>query len=200
MTSQYEVLIQDNLDHAFDRPLDKLAEALPAKLDSNRLCFRAFGADCALSRRDVELNGQALTDPRGILISLYARHARSASFQGAPYVSFKDLPGSMPYHGAFSANSERVLVPLVPRLWKNMDAVLRAFDGPEDPKEDLAGDFSVILFPLPKIALAYICYLPDDEFPAAVTCLFSRNALTFMPLDGLADVAEYTAKGIAGML
>jgi hypothetical protein len=29
-----------------------------------------------------------------------------------------------------------------------------------------------------------------------VTCLFSANALSFIPLDGLADVAEYTSNKI----
>ena len=31
---------------------------------------------------------------------------------------------------------------------------------------------------------------------AIVTCLFSANALSFIPLDGLADVAEYTSDKI----
>ena len=65
---------------------------------------------------------------------------------------------------------------------------------------DLGGDFSFILYPLPKIALCFIFYLPDEEFPASVTCLFSANALSFIPLDGLADVAEYTSKGIIGLI
>jgi hypothetical protein len=53
---------------------------------------------------------------------------------------------------------------------------------------------------LPKVALCYIFYLPDEEFPASVTCLFSQNALSFMPLDGLADVAEYTSKVIIQLI
>ena len=35
-----------------------------------------------------------------------------------------------------------------------------------------------------------------EEFPASITCLFSANALSFIPLDGLADVAEYTSNKI----
>jgi len=50
---------------------------------------------------------------------------------------------------------------------------------------------------LPKIALLLIFYLPDEDFPASATCLFSTNALSFMPLDGLADVAE-TSKALMG--
>ena len=74
-------------------------------------------------------------------------------------------------------------------------AILDSFSGHEPPP-DTGGDFSFVLYPLPKIALVYIFYMPDEEFPASVSCLFSANALSFMPLDGLADVAEYTSKGI----
>lgn len=38
--------------------------------------------------------------------------------------------------------------------------------------------------------------LPDEEFPASATCLFSNNALSFLPIDALADIGEYTSKKI----
>ena len=59
-----------------------------------------------------------------------------------------------------------------------------------------SGDFSFTLYPLSRIALYYVFYLPDEEFPAAVTCLFPANAIKFLPVAGLADVVEYTAKKI----
>jgi hypothetical protein len=46
------------------------------------------------------------------------------------------------------------------------------------------------------VGLHYTFYLPDDEFPASATCLFAANASTFMPLAGLADTAEFTARRI----
>jgi len=33
-----------------------------------------------------------------------------------------------------------------------------------------------------------------------VTCLYSNNAIEFIPIDGLADVGEYTSKEIVGIL
>jgi hypothetical protein len=128
----------------------------------------------------------------GLLVSLYARHARPDAMETEPFLAFKDFQGSMPYQGAFSANSERVLIPHMARVRESASIIEEAFGG----RHAGMGDFSMILYPLPKIALSYICYLPDDEFPAAVTVLFSANALCFMPLDGLADVAEYTSREI----
>ena len=64
----------------------------------------------------------------------------------------------------------------------------------------IGGDFSFMVFPLPKIALCYIFYEADDDFPASVTCLYSNNAISFLPIDALADVGEYTSKKILDIL
>lgn len=80
-----------------------------------------------------------------------------------------------------------------------MKSIMDLFSGETAPSS-LSGDFSFVLYPLPKIALCYIFYLADDDFPSSCTCLFSSNALEFMPLDGLADVGEYTAKKIIELI
>jgi hypothetical protein len=63
----------------------------------------------------------------------------------------------------------------------------------EDPAP---GDFGLRLHPVPKIQLIYLFYLPDETFPANVTCLFSHNADLFLPTDALADVAEYASRAM----
>ncbi|OQY45176.1 MAG: hypothetical protein B6240_09180 [Desulfobacteraceae bacterium 4572_87] len=118
------------------------------------------------------------------------------NIQIEPLKAFKDFPGSMPYHGAFSANSERVLIPHVNKIREKQAEIISAFDG----EAIKSGDFSMLLYPFPKIAVCAIFYLEDEEFPPSATCLFSSNALDFMPLDGLADVAEYTSGTIIRMV
>ena len=199
MTSNYEKIITDNLTRIYANPQGTLEKALPAERDGKAFLFRAFGQDCSLEPEKITMDGRPETGPKGLLISLYATHVSHEPIQLEPYKAFKDLPGSMPYHGAFSANSEKVLVPNVAQIKKDRDVILGVFSGEIGP-EGVAGDFSFVLYPLPKIALCYIFYLPDDEFPASVTCLFSQNALSFMPLDGLADVAEYTSKAIIQLI
>jgi len=143
--------------------------------------------------------GYQLCGFRGLLLSLYSTHANPNPIQLEPFKSFKDLPGSMPYQGPFSVNTERTLIPHVPGIKDSRERILHTF-GSENAKIAPGGDFSLLIYPLPKIALCYIFYLPDDEFPAAATCLFSANALSFMPMDGLADVGEYTSKKIIGII
>ena len=56
------------------------------------------------------------------------------------------------------------------------------------------------LNPLPKIALCYHFYLPDEDFPANVTCLYANNADRFLPTDALADVGEYMSRALIAQL
>jgi hypothetical protein len=64
----------------------------------------------------------------------------------------------------------------------------------------VSGDIAFRVMPLPKIALCYIFYEADEDFPASATCLFSANANDFMPMDGLADTGEYTSRKILQLL
>ena len=80
-----------------------------------------------------------------------------------------------------------------------MQRIVDSFKGGVAPS-GAGGDFSFFVYPLPKIALRYIFYEADDEFPASVTCLYSNNANQFMPVDGLADVGEYTSKKILNLI
>jgi hypothetical protein len=47
--------------------------------------------------------------------------------------------------------------------------------------------------------LLYIFYLPDEEFPAEAKCLFA-DEYPFMPVDAMADVAEYTSRSIINLV
>jgi hypothetical protein len=134
-----------------------------------------------------------------ILISLYALGARPESCISAPFRGFKSLPGSMPYGGAFTTHTEQVLVPHVAKIKTERDKIMASLRGEEAPAET-GGDFSVVVYPLPKIALCYIFYEADEDFPASVTCLYSGNADCFMPVDGLADVGEYTSRKILALI
>ena len=109
------------------------------------------------------------------------------------------MPDSMPYVGAFAAHAERVLIDQIDGIESHADRVAQQLKGSKGSDND-AGDFSLIVYPLPKIALNYIFYRADDDFPASVTCLFSNNAATFLPTDALADTAEYTSKKILEIL
>ena len=198
METNYRRLILRNLEDLPERSRD-LTASLPAAVAGDTLCLKAFGEACCLGPGGVRFSSGPDDGPRGLLVSLYARHVTREPLRLKPLKAFRDFRDSSPYQGAFAANAERVLVPLVPRIAGNRQRIMAAFDGEKGPPE-VPGDLSFVLHPLPKIALCYIFYLPDEDFAAAVTCLFSSNARDFMPLDGLADVAEYTSRAMAAVV
>ena len=196
--NNYERLIADNLKKAFSlKSIYEMEKDLGAEKKEDHLFITAFGEPCTIKPNEIIISGKKDTGPIALIISLYTLNASNKKFRLEPFISFKDIPGSMPYHGAFHANTERVLIPYVELIYEKKDIIIKKIGTEKDIHvSENVGDFSFILFPLPKIALRYIFYFPDEEFPASVTCLFSNNASSFLPLDALADLAEYTSKKI----
>ncbi len=199
MQSNYSTIIKDNLQKLFALDLNERAAALPAQVEGDVLTLKAFGAQCRLTAEALTLDGQTEKGPKGIIISLYALHAVNEASLLEPFKSFKEIPNSAPYVGAFANRTEQALVAAVERLNGDREAVYAKLDGTDAPAS-VSGDFAFVVRPLPKISLCYVCYLPDEDFPAGVTCLYNNNAQLFLPTDALADVGEYTSKTILELL
>jgi hypothetical protein len=199
MTDNYAKIVDDNLARLFEDSTNDLAKNLPAKQNGNQYIFRAFGDTCTLEPTRIRLGESEYSSVLGILISLYALNNCSDICVPLPFKSFKEFPGSMPYIGAFRTHTEQPLISHVAKIKENIPRITNAFNGELAPS-GTGGDFSFVVYPLPKIALCYIFYEADDEFPASTTCLFSNNANQFLPMDGLADVGEYTSKKVLTLI
>jgi len=199
MTDNYARIVQDNLKKLYsDLPRD-LDRRLAADREGDCFMFDAFGKTCVIAPDCLTLNGKNASSILGILISLYALHTATDICVPTPFRAFKEFDGSMPYAGAFVTHTEQVLVPHVTAIKNNLEKIFSALKGEHSPA-DMPGDISFVVYPLPKIALCYILYEADEDFPAAVTCLYSNNADRFMPMDGLADAGEYTSKKIIDLV
>ena len=197
--SNYENIIKSNLQRLYSHLPADLADRLPATQAGDGFLFQAFGESCRIAPDKIKIGDKSETGPAGIVISLYALQVTNSTCQLAPFKAFREIPDSMPYVGAFASNTESVLLEHIDTIARASGRVIAQFNGSQEAQPD-TGDFSLILYPLPKIALNYICYRADDEFPAAVTCLFSSNAPEFLTTDALADTGEYTSKKILNML
>ncbi len=192
----YQRIARDNIDQLYAGLPPDLALRLPAHQNGERFTFNAFGAACALGPDGIHIDGRPAGGVLAILISLYALHARPDPCDDRSFVAFKELPGSMPYVGAFMSHTQQAVAPHVASLASVCKAVASVFDG--EPIDE--GDFGMVLSPLPKIRLKWIFYGEDEDFPATATCLYSKNAHLFLPTDALADVGEYTAKKILDLM
>ena len=199
MTDNYGKIVRDNLKRLYSDLSPTLEKDLPGARSGDCFEFDAFGRGCQIRPDGIILEGKDPNSILGILISLYALHANSNELVLEPLKAFKDFPNSMPYAGAFMTHTQNILVPCVDKIKKHSEAIISRLNG-RDFSSTSGGDFSFLLKPLPKIALCYIFYEADDDFPASVTCLYSNNAALFLPIDGLADVGEYTSRQILDLL
>lgn len=198
MQDNYSLIVQNNLKRLYSNLPDNIEKMIPAERHGNEFIFQAFGDRCRITETGIYLADQIQMNVLGILISLYALHANSEPCHVIPLKAFKDFPNTMPYVGAFATHTEKILIPYIERIKLSREKI-RSIIEIADPPTDVGGDFSFLVFPLPKIALCYIFYEADDDFPPSATCLFSSNANLFMPIDGLADVGEYTSRKICSI-
>lgn len=199
MKSNYAAIIEQNLSKLQAMDMDERCASMTATLEDRALRFKAFARACTLAPDRILLDDEEQWGPTGIILSLYALNAAPDPCRLEPLQAFKAFPNSAPYVGAFAGHTEQILVPAVDRIIQNRQRILDAMAGGPAPT-GLGGDAAMVVYPLPKIALCYILYEADEDFPASATCLFSNNADLHMPLDGLADVGEYTSRVILELI
>lgn len=195
MTDNYARIVRSNLERLYLNLPPDLDRKLPARQSGERFEFDAFGAKCEIRPDGIFLDAEQQDGPVGILLSLYALGVQTELCVLEPFKAFKDFPDSMPYAGAFVTHTQQILVPYVESIEKNQDRIVENLKGRAAPA-GVGGDFAFVVYPLPKMALCYIFYRADDDFPASATCLYSSNAGRFLAIDALADVGEYTSKKI----
>jgi hypothetical protein len=195
----YEKIIRENLERLYKNLPNDLDRLLPGQQQKDQFHFKAFGQSCLIGPDGIFIGDEPQTGAIGILITLYALHANENPCMPTPFKAFRELPNSTPYVGAFASHAESILTAHIDRIEDNFDLIFKTLNGElSTGSED--GDFSIIVRPLPKIKLHYIFYRADDEFPASATCLLSNNALSFLPVDALADTGEYTSRKIIELI
>ena len=195
MGDNYSIIVDGNVKRLFEERNNDPGYVPPGKRMENGFEFAAFGEICQVSTGGIYLAGEKQEGVLGIIISLYMLNTDPEPLIMAPFRSFKEFRDTAPYHGAFATHTERILVPRVGGIKQAAGLIKEKMNGCDAP-ETVGGDFAFVVRPFPKIALCYIFYEADEDFPPSVTCLFSNNADRFMPNDGLADTGEYTSKKI----
>ena len=195
----YKKIIKDNLARLYKNMPEHLEQLLPGQYQNEQLMFKAFGSSCRIGSDGITVGDKTETGVIGILISLYALHAKADPCIPTPFKAYREIPNSMPYAGAFASHTEQILIPHIDKIEDNLDLIFGTLNG-ESGSGSEGGDFSFVVRPFPKIKLNYIFYRADDDFSASATCLFSNNALSFLPVDALADTGEYTSKKIIELI
>jgi hypothetical protein len=98
------------------------------------------------------------------------------------WIAFRNLPGGMGYAPAFLG---RASLRLARAFGTNRPGFERAASALSGERLDF-GDASFMFRTLPRVWLAVVLYLADDEFPASANVLFDASASHYLPTEDLA--------------
>jgi hypothetical protein len=112
---------------------------------------------------------------------------------GAPmanqWVAFRELPGGMGYAPAFQGRADNRLKQTFGRDAAGFHRAARALGG-----ESISfGDASYLFRIFPKLWLAVVLYLADEEFGASASVLFDGAASHYLPTEDLAVIGGMLA-------
>jgi glutathione S-transferase len=98
------------------------------------------------------------------------------------WIAFRNLPGGLGYDGAFQRRANLRLANAFGANRKAFEKAARALSG-----EQLTfGDASFLFRVLPRVWLAVVLHLEDEEFPASANVLFDAAASHYLPTEDLA--------------
>lgn len=98
------------------------------------------------------------------------------------WIAFRYLPGGLGYDAAFEGRANRRLVRAFGTDRPAFESAARTLGG-----ESLAfGDASFLFRVLPRLWLAVVLYLADEEFPASANVLFDASASHYLPTEDIA--------------
>jgi Domain of unknown function (DUF3786) len=105
------------------------------------------------------------------------------------WIAFRNLPGGLGYDAAFQGRANRRLAHVFGADQAAFETAARAIGG-----ERLSfGDASFVFRILPRVWLAVVLYLADEEFPASANVLFDAAAGHYLPTEDLAVVGDMLA-------
>lgn len=98
------------------------------------------------------------------------------------WISFRSLPGGLGYDAAFQGRANQRLAHAFGTDQATFELAADRLGG-----ERLAfGDASFLFRALPRLWLAVVLYLADEEFPATANVLFDASASHYLPTEDLA--------------
>lgn len=191
----------DNLLPGLEQSRAELAQRDPRQLAylsaceydaaSNVIVIPFWGQPCALACSDWivrDAGGRELDAQRQALLLMYLKLADGTP-QAARWLAYRELPGGMFYANAFSGYAEKRLARAFGDNLDEFQAAALKLGGERLSLGNAAFEFGV----LPRVRLAVVYWLGDEDFPPNVSILFDAAASHYLTIDALAVVGSQLA-------
>jgi hypothetical protein len=190
--SNYDAVLLELLDEAKKVNARAFATALGGSFIDGVARIPLFGDICTV-KDDAVYRGDSKLDTIGsILVLRYLLTAGDDQLRNA-WVPYRDFKDGAQFASYIKANIEDRLA----KTFAGKQALLRerlhaagAGVYRSEAKPDVAAD----LHPFPKVPLLVIFWDKDDEFDASFQFLFDRSAESFLDMEALAVLLEYTCQ------
>jgi hypothetical protein len=199
-------------DRPVPQPVDKLIDKLAPKVAEIQAELKGIPPEEIAWRSGATLQGERLhlhmlfqpyeVDTQTYVVSQPGEQEVSSFTQslvlsylqtadGAPsadrWISFRELPNGGFYHRAFQGYAPDRLTK---RWGLELDGFVGACSAVGGTRLDL-GDAAFALRVLPKVDLAAVYWLGDEDFPSRASILFDAHAHHYMVTDGLAILGSH---------
>ena len=192
----YEQAYADSYDLALTRlrqadPADICLKsgAVPAGKEGIRLRF--LNRDYRIDRLEGSVTLEPETEPVPIAERLLILHylVTAGGAPGNGWISFQELPEGMAYYPTFH---KRAIRPLLARFGASPAGLIpaAALFGGVDAHQ---GDAALTIQAFPKVAVTWVLWRGDDEFPAEGTLLVDRNIRDYLPAEDIVVLCQTIA-------
>jgi|SRR5271157_2847510 len=194
--SNYDAVLTALLEEAKKKNAATAAPGLGGSLDDGSAQIPLFGEACAVKEKAVYKGDSTLDTIGSILVLRYLLTAGDDQLRNAwvPYREFKDGAQFASY---IKANIEDRLAKVFggrqPLLRERLQAL-----GASMYRSEAKPDVAAALHPFPKVPLLVIFWDKDEEFDASFQFLFDESAASFLDMEALAVLLEYTCQKLIG--
>lgn len=141
-----------------------------------------------------ESNGEVSLTNR-ILILHYLTTANGQAPENK-WISFKELPDGAIYNDPFTRRTIKPMLNIFSANPENLVKVTEKMGG----KRAEFGDVSVTVPVFPQVAITYVIWEGDEEFPASGTVLFDGSAKSYLPTEDYALLSSTIIWSMKAML
>jgi hypothetical protein len=194
---------EESMLNALDRLRDDLRQKDPhwiaahcgATFNENRITLTYWGEERSIHWPELEIvdSHEKFISTFDTAMILYYLHAADGTPMADQWISFRELPNGAFYNQAFQGYSGNRLAKTFGKTPDKFDEVARSLGGWKLPA---IGDYAYAFQAFPRIRLAAIIWIGDEEFPTTASILFDASASHYMVTDGLALLGS----GLTGRL
>ncbi len=191
-TSNYDAVLRDLLVESITKNAAASAPALGGSFSDGSARVPLFGESCTINKDGV-YRGDARLDTIGsILVLRYLLTAGDDQLRNA-WVPYRDFKDGAQFASYIKTNIEDRLAKAFGGNQQLLRERLEAL-GASLYRSESHPDIAAALHPFPKVPLLVIFWDKDEEFDASFQFLFDQSAASFLDMEALAVLLEYTCQ------